>query len=53
MRYAWDRREKYKSFGGKARRKERTRKTKARMGGWDQNGPQGDWLRGVEWVRMA
>jgi hypothetical protein len=25
-------------FGGKARRKETTQKTKAYVGGWDQNG---------------
>jgi hypothetical protein len=25
-------------------RKETTWKTKAWMGGWDQNGPEGDWL---------
>jgi hypothetical protein len=25
------------------------------MGGWDQNGPQGDWLGGeeVEWIHLA
>jgi hypothetical protein len=28
----------------RARRKETTWKTKAYMGGWDQNGSKGDWL---------
>jgi hypothetical protein len=23
------------------------------MGGWDQNGPRGDWLGGVEWIHLA
>jgi hypothetical protein len=23
------------------------------MGGWDQNGPYGDWLGGVEWIHLA
>jgi hypothetical protein len=23
------------------------------MGGWDQNGPWGDWLGGVEWIHLA
>jgi hypothetical protein len=23
------------------------------MGGWDQNGPQTDWLGGVEWIQLA
>jgi hypothetical protein len=23
------------------------------MGGWDQNGSYGDWLRGVEWIHLA
>jgi hypothetical protein len=33
-------------FGGEARRKETTCKTKALMGGWAQKGPWGDWLGG-------
>jgi hypothetical protein len=33
-------------FGGKAQRKEVTRKTKAWMGGWDQNGSHGNWIGG-------
>jgi hypothetical protein len=53
MWYAWERKEKYKGFGGKARRKETTWKTKALMGGWDQNGSWGDWLEGVEWIKLA
>jgi hypothetical protein len=35
-----------KGFGGKARRKETTRKTKTEMEGSDRNGSQGDWLVG-------
>jgi hypothetical protein len=31
-------------FDEKAIRTETTWKTKAYMGGWDQNGSQGDWL---------
>jgi hypothetical protein len=23
------------------------------MGGWDQNGPQGDWLGGMKWIHLA
>jgi hypothetical protein len=23
------------------------------MGGWDQNGPYGDWFGGVEWIQLA
>jgi hypothetical protein len=23
------------------------------VGGWDQNGSQGDWLGGVDWIRLA
>jgi hypothetical protein len=42
----WERKEKYKGFDGKARRKETTWKTKALMGGCDQNGFWGDWLEG-------
>jgi hypothetical protein len=30
--------ESVQGFGGKARRKETTWKTKAKVGGWDQNG---------------
>jgi hypothetical protein len=33
-------------FGGKARRKEITRKTLACVGRWGQNGSWGDWLGG-------
>jgi hypothetical protein len=43
-------------FGGKARRKETTRKTKAYMGGWDQNESYGDWLgvwTGFDWLRIG
>jgi hypothetical protein len=36
-------------FGGKARTKETTQKTKVYVGGWDQNGSYGDWLVGV-WI---
>jgi hypothetical protein len=28
-------------------------KTKAYMGGWDQNGPYVDWFGGVEWIHLA
>jgi hypothetical protein len=28
-----------RGFGGKARRKQNTRKTEEQIGGWDQNGP--------------
>jgi hypothetical protein len=41
------------SFGGKARGKETTWKTKALMGGWDQDGSYGDWLGSVEWIQLA
>jgi hypothetical protein len=37
------------SFGGK----ETTWKTKALMGGWDQDVSYGDWLRSVEWIQLA
>jgi hypothetical protein len=42
-------------FGGKARSKDRTRNSEAYIGGWDQNGPYGDWLGGggVEWIHLA
>jgi hypothetical protein len=33
-------------FGGKARRKDTTGKTKAWVGRWDQNESWGDWLGG-------
>jgi hypothetical protein len=23
------------------------------VGGWDQNGPYGDWLGGVKWIHLA
>jgi hypothetical protein len=38
MWHAWDRRGKCTGFGGKARRKDTTWKTKEEMRGWDQNG---------------
>jgi hypothetical protein len=38
--HAWERGEKFvQCFDGKARREKTTWKTKALMGGWDQNGP--------------
>jgi hypothetical protein len=40
-------------FGRKATSKETTRKIKAYMRGWDQNGSLGDWLGGVDRIRMA
>jgi hypothetical protein len=40
-------------LGGKARKKEITWKTKAKMGGWDQNGSWGDWLGGHGWIHLA
>jgi hypothetical protein len=42
-------------FGGKAQRKKATWKSKALMGGWDQNGSYVDWLGGggVEWIELA
>jgi hypothetical protein len=42
-----------KVSGGKARRKEITQKTEVQMGGWDQNGFEGDWIGGVEWIRVT
>jgi hypothetical protein len=40
-------------FGGRARRKETTQKTKVKVGKWDQNGSWGDWLGIVDWIRLA
>jgi hypothetical protein len=34
-------------FGEKTQRKETGWKTKAQMGGWDNNGSQRDWLGGL------
>jgi hypothetical protein len=38
MWHAWERREIVQDFGGKARRKETTGKTKAKVGEWYQIG---------------
>jgi hypothetical protein len=43
-------------FGGKARRKVTTRKTKAEVRGWDQNGSWRDWLGvwiGFDWLKIG
>jgi hypothetical protein len=40
-------------FGGKARRKETTWKTKAQVGRWDQKDLREIGLRGVDWIRLA
>jgi hypothetical protein len=46
--------ESVQGFGGKARRKGTTGKTKAYMTGWDQNGSEGDWLGDCrEWIQVA
>jgi hypothetical protein len=46
MWHAWRGEKHAQGFGGKARRKETTSKTKAKGGGLDQNGPYGDWRGG-------
>jgi hypothetical protein len=38
--------ENVQGFRGKAQRKKFICKTKAYIGGWDENGPWGDWLGG-------
>jgi hypothetical protein len=46
MWHAWRGDKSVQSLGLKARRKETTRKTKGKVGRWDQNVSWGDWLEG-------
>jgi hypothetical protein len=53
MWHARERGESYTGFWWESPRDRVHLEDKAQMGGCDQNGPQADWLGGVDWIHLG